>query len=223
MQRKMQNQRCERLRDLEAMTLRRQCARFVADHAQEIANARPVMPPSLNDRESDFWEPLLVLADVVGGGWPERARQVAVGLTNSARENNPISSLLLDIWIQFLNVHADRLFSRTIVAGLNRYEDRPWMQLKNAKEITELWLAKRLQPYGIRSRTLWIGQEHARGYFEKDFRNLFHRYVPQSEVETVLEDNRPGPQEKKVPEAPPAPAAQEPPKLRAEGADDAKA
>src|SRR6266436_4110295 len=48
----------------------RQCARFVADHAQEIANARPVMPPNLNDREADFWEPLVAIADVAGGRWP---------------------------------------------------------------------------------------------------------------------------------------------------------
>src|SRR2546425_3293010 len=139
MQRKMVNQHCERLRDLEATTVRRQCVRFVADHAPEIANARPGMPPSLNDREADFWEPLIVVADVVGGRWPELARQAAVGLTTSARENNPISSLLLDIWIQFLNVQADRLFSRTIVAALNEYEDRPWLELKKGKEITEVW------------------------------------------------------------------------------------
>src|SRR5439155_10888308 len=166
-----------------------------------IANARPGMPPSLNDREADFWEPLVVLSDVVGGRWPELARQAAVGLTTSARENNPISSLLLDIWIQFLNANADRLFSRTIVAALNRCEDRPWLELKKGKEITEVWLAKRLQAYDIRPRTIWIGEEHARGYLEKDFRVLFHRYIPQSEVDALLAEAKRAERDPDAPEA----------------------
>ena len=64
--------------------------------------------------------------------------------------------------------------------------DRPWLELKKGKEITEVWLAKRLQPYDIGPRTIWIGEAHARGYLEKDFRILFHRYVPQSDVDALL-------------------------------------
>ena len=41
--------------------LRQQCARFVADHAEAIAQLKPPMPESLNDRAADIWEPLLVL------------------------------------------------------------------------------------------------------------------------------------------------------------------
>ena len=67
--------------------------RFVADHALEIANARPMMPSGLNDREADLWEPLIVIGDLAGGRWRELARQAAVGLTESAREHNPIGSL----------------------------------------------------------------------------------------------------------------------------------
>ncbi len=189
MQRKTSQEQCERLRDLDAAMItmvRRRCARFVADHAQEIAKARPVMPTNLNDREADFWEPLVVIADVAGGRWPELARQAAVGLTANARENNPMGSLLLDIWLIFLREKADRIFSRTLAARLNELGDRPWLELKKAKEIDALWLAKRFQPYGVRPRTIWIGDTHAKGYLQNDFEVLFRRYIPRSEVEALL-------------------------------------
>jgi uncharacterized protein DUF3631 len=35
----------------------------------------PEMPPEVRDRDADVWEPLLAVADVVGGSWPSRARQ----------------------------------------------------------------------------------------------------------------------------------------------------
>src|SRR5207249_10840822 len=52
------DEECERLRNLEAAPLRRQCARFVLDHSQAIAAARPEIPEDLNDRAADIWEPL---------------------------------------------------------------------------------------------------------------------------------------------------------------------
>ena len=189
MQRKTSQERCGRLRDLDpaiVTTLRRQWMRFVADHAQEIADARPVMPPSLNDREADFWEPLVVLADVAGGRWPELARQAAVGLTATSREHNPMASLLLDIGLVFLGANTDRIFSRVLAASLNEFGDRPWAELKKGKQIDALWLAKRLQPYDIRPRTIWLGDTHAKGYLVSDFQVLFNRYIPRSEVESLL-------------------------------------
>ena len=189
MQRKTPREQCQRLRDLDPAlitTLRRQCVRFVADHALEIANARPVMPSGLNDREADLWEPLIVIGDLAGGRWRELARQAAVGLTESARGRNPIGSLLLDMWVIFLNARVDRMFSRTLAAHLNDLGDRSWAELKKAKVVDTLWLAKILHPYDIRSRTIWIGETHAKGYLKKDLEVLFHRYIPQSEIDALL-------------------------------------
>jgi len=59
MQRKTATEQCERLRNLDATVLRQQCARFVLDHAQNIAEAQPKIPSDLPDRAADIWEPLL--------------------------------------------------------------------------------------------------------------------------------------------------------------------
>jgi hypothetical protein len=47
MQRKTADEKCERLRAIEAGTLQRQCARFVQDHAAGIAAAHPEIPSDL--------------------------------------------------------------------------------------------------------------------------------------------------------------------------------
>src|SRR5207249_2112173 len=102
MQRKSSREKCERLRTLEGTELRRKCARFVMDHSEEIARAQPEIPEDLNDRAADIWEPLLALADLAGGDWPEKARKAALGLTAIAQEESPIGALLLDLMIMFV-------------------------------------------------------------------------------------------------------------------------
>src|SRR5258708_14965126 len=191
MQRKTATEECERLRKLETSTLRRQCTRFVGDHSDEIASAQPEIPSTLHDRAADIWEPLLALADLAGGEWPDLARQAAVSLSASAQENNPIGSLLLDIFIQFALAKSDRLFSREMVQGLNRCTERPWSEIRKGKEITNSWLSQQLRPYGIKPRTIWIGQAQAKGYMEEDFTDVFRRYIPKSELEALRAESQP--------------------------------
>ena len=206
MHRKARNEECERIRALDAEPLKGQCARFVLDHSREIGTAVPQLPPDLSDRAADIWEPLLVLADLAGGDWPQRARQAAVALTASAHDSNPIASLLLDIFIAFPLSRTDRMFSRTLVECLAaRSADRAWAEARKGKGINELWLAQQLRPYGIRPRTVWIGGEHAKGYFLEDFRETFHRYIPKADAEAFLAElKNPTPEpdlsEKPIPE-----------------------
>jgi hypothetical protein len=185
MQRKTQSEPCERIRTMNATTLRRKCARFVQDHAREIARARPALPVELNDRAADIWEPLLVVADLAGGTWPEAARRAAVGLSADGDAHNPMSSLLVDIAVS--SGGETRIFSHVLVGKLNRCLDRPWGELTSGKEITELWLSKRLRPYGIRPRNVRIGDRQGKGYCLEDFREAFLRYVPLSAVNALTE------------------------------------
>jgi hypothetical protein len=202
MQRKNPQEQCERLRNLNGVELRRKCARFAADHAEEIARAQPEIPADLNDRAADIWEPLFVLADIAGGDWPERARRAAVALTAKAQEESPIVSLMLDLLVIFVQQGSEsggvgprggkRIFSRDIVADLNRYPNRPWVALRKGKEVTELWLAQQLRPYGLRPKTMWIGDTAAKGYLEDEFLEAVRRYVPRSAAQAFIDDQRAG-------------------------------
>ena len=75
------------------------------------------------------------------------------------------------------------------VEGLNRRSaHRAWSEPRNGKPITELWLAQQLRPYGIRPRTLWIGEEQAKGYLRKDFQETFGRYIVKSEAKAYVQE-----------------------------------
>jgi hypothetical protein len=182
MQRKLGNEECERLKWLEAGELQRKCARFVLDHGEEITKGEPEIPRGLTNRAADVWEPLLVLADLAGGHWPGLAREAALGLTARAQEHSPIGSLLLDILVAFTELKRGRVFSRELAVALERRGDRPWLELRRGKRVTEAWLAQRLRPYGIKSRTIRIGEEVSRGYLEGEMIETFRRYIPRAEV-----------------------------------------
>ena len=190
MQRKTAKETCARLKGLDGTELRRKCTRFVLDHSQEIARAEPELPADLNDRAADIWEPLLALADLAGGEWPGRARAAAAGLTAAAQQEAPIGALLFDIMICFLSENAQRLFSRSLVGELNRLGDRPWAELRRGKEISEQWLSRQLRPYGVRPRTMWIGETAAKGYLKDDFQEVFGRYISKTQAKALLEELR---------------------------------
>jgi putative DNA primase/helicase len=186
MERKTSAETCDRLRNLDAKDLRRQCARFVLDNQTAIAAACPAPPAGLNDRAADIWEPLLALADLAGGDWPSLARQAAIALAASAQESNPIGSLLIDIFFLFSIQDSDRIHTRNLVEELCAMGDRPWRELAQGKAITELWLARQLRPYGIRPRMMRTADKQARGYLKDDCMEAFRRYIPKSEKDALL-------------------------------------
>jgi hypothetical protein len=185
MQRKAPGEICQRLRNLDPVPLRRQCARFVADSADAITGARPSSPDGLNDRIADIWEPLLVLADLAGGPWPERARGAALDLSVQTEEISLIADLVHDIYITFLVRLTDRMFTRDLVRALQVHAQNSPHRAWPKGKITDRWLARQLRPYDVRSRSIRIGNLTANGYLEEDLDEIFKRYVSPAEAEAV--------------------------------------
>jgi Protein of unknown function (DUF3631)/Protein of unknown function (DUF3489) len=69
--------------------IRRKAARWAADHRDRLKAAVPEVPDVLHDRARDLWRVLLAIADVAGGGWPERARRAAEDLSTETLEPLP--------------------------------------------------------------------------------------------------------------------------------------
>jgi putative DNA primase/helicase len=174
MQRKTPGEECEKLRNLDGSVLRRKCARFVLDNSTTIRRGRPSLPADLNDRAADVWEPLLALAEIAGGEWPEKARAASLGLTGLAQGSSLPVVLMKEIQNCFQTSNADRLFSRTLVLWLVQCKNAPW---SDGTAVNETWLSQRLRPYGIRPRTIWFGRESAKGYLLEDFEEVFGRYL----------------------------------------------
>jgi len=188
MQRKLGVEKCVRLRELKGLELRRKCARFVRDHEAEILGRQPVIPAELHDRAADIWEPLLALAELAGGEWPEKARQAAIGLTCGTQGGTAIGSLLADIFAIFNIRKADRVFSRDLAEWLGGLEGRPWEELLRGGDVSEYWVAQRLRPFGVRPRTLRMGEQVAKGYTLDELRETFKRYISKMDLAQLRRD-----------------------------------
>ena len=131
-----------------------------------------------------------MLADLAGGRWPKLAREAALGLTARAQDHSPIGSLLLDIYLAFIYAKVDRMFSRDLVRELSGYADRPWVELRRGKTLTETWLAQQLRPYGVKPKTIRIGDGMAKGYIREEMMETFRRYIPRPELEAFLAEQK---------------------------------
>lgn len=60
---------------------------MIADWAKTFkVTTWPDLPDGINDRDADLWEPLIAIADSIGGEWPARARDAALALVAAAKE-----------------------------------------------------------------------------------------------------------------------------------------
>jgi hypothetical protein len=166
------------MRLLKATEYRKRCADFVAAHSDAIANAQPEIPSTLNDRAADIWEPLLAIADLAGGQWPELARQAAVKLSDADEDITLLGYFLADLRAWMLHNKVDRMLSRDIIAALNPCHTRPWEDLRRGREINEYWLGHKMRELGIRSRSIRVGEVNAKGYMLEDIEEACRRYLP---------------------------------------------
>jgi hypothetical protein len=75
--------------------LARQPERWRRDHAAALDSADPEMPSGLFNRAADNRYPLLTVAKVAGGQWPERAQSAARSLTLDVGESESHQLLAL--------------------------------------------------------------------------------------------------------------------------------
>ena len=113
LRRKLPNERVERLRHAdpgEFETLRRKCTRWARDTAHKLRASRPAIPETLNDRAADSWEPLLAIADLCGGRWPQLARETACAVSGADAETDSVRvELLRDLQAAFTEMGATRV------------------------------------------------------------------------------------------------------------------
>lgn len=72
LRRKLPHEKVERIRYAEPGLfddLRSKLARFAEDYSDQVRQARPPLPHSLNDRAQDNWEPLMAIAMAAGNEW----------------------------------------------------------------------------------------------------------------------------------------------------------
>jgi len=158
-------------------------ARWAQDNLDALQSADPEVPGELDDRAQDNWRPLLAIADLAGGVWPEKARDAAVLL--SAKVDDEVTEvgvrLLGDVRQIFDAESRPKLATSEILYGLTS-QDREWKEYKEGRSITAIQVAKLLRAFGIRPRMLHfpgvVGSKGLRGYEREWFEDAWARYLP---------------------------------------------
>ena len=134
MSRAKQNEKPLRLTPKDRRQLERECMlfqmrliAFAERNMETLMNCEPDLPEALDDRGMDIAEPLLAIADVIGGDWPEKARKALVKLRNNMKKVESLSNpelLLHDIKHVFRGKAV--MYSEDLVNGLLKQEESPW-------------------------------------------------------------------------------------------------
>ena len=139
-------------------------------HEGWVTSAEPAAVDLASSRQVDIWEPLWVIADLIGGDWPEASREAAKALEVSELEDEKVG-LLADIKVVFGD--QIRMASDELVGKLNGFDGAFGGDLDNAKHLATL-----LAPFRIRPKQMRFGSRNLRGYERSAFEDAWARYLP---------------------------------------------
>lgn len=202
LRRKRAEENVTRLRHAEAGLfddLAAKLARFADDYAIQVQQSRPHLPDDLGDRDQDNWEPLLQIASVAGGHWPDTAIKAALKLSGASNSTQSTGNeLLADIQAIFETHKTLKISTAELIKALCEDEEASWATYNRGKPLTPRQLSTRLSTYGISSKTIRINSyETAKGFEVEQFYDAFARYLsdPQnltSQGNNTLEANNGG-------------------------------
>jgi hypothetical protein len=159
--------------------LRDRLAEWATEAVPMLTDSEPAMP--VEDRAADTWEPLVAIADLVGGDWPRRARAACLTLTAESAEADEEASLstrlLSDVRVVFADRSTSFLTSVALVDELRANAESPWADF----DFNACKLAYRLGHFGVKPQRNAAGT--ARGYRLEDLHDAFTRYLRQEASE----------------------------------------
>lgn len=184
LKRQASDERAERFRwrvvEPAAAALRTRIESWATARVEDLKAHCPIVIEEISDRAFDGWEPLLAIAETVGGEWPAKAaREAAIKLSNVAgvEEDSAGVLALSDIRCAFKQLKSDRIHTESFLERLCSFPESPWATWHHGKSLTPRGLAKLLRPYGIRSQQVWVEGTNKHGYLRKDFADAWRRYL----------------------------------------------
>lgn len=189
MRRRARNERVEpfraRVHEKQGNALRDRLANWAETVRPQLEDTWPELPDGITDRPADVWEPLLAVADAVGGDWPKRARAACVELVTATQADDKGSlgiRLLTDLRDHVL-FGVDRLPTIAVIDRLNALDDAPWADM-GGKPLDSRRLSRMLREYmtvdndPITARNIRTAGGVLKGYFAADLADAWARYCP---------------------------------------------
>jgi hypothetical protein len=165
----------------EAYELRVQLQQWADANIHVLREADPEFPGGLTDRQEEGAQPLLAIADLAGGEWPEKARQALIELcTGATPEDDSLGiRLLRDCWTAFDAQGVDRLSSADLCSALVAMDESPWGELNKGRPLTLRGLARLIHPFDVASGTIRLDDgATAKGYYRISFEDAWSRWLP---------------------------------------------
>ena len=144
---------------------------------KSIAELTVSIPKTASDRAIDNWRPMFQIANTLMGEWPERVLTAFTEMEANDKESNPLSEgaeLLTDIQLLIENHKSNEIPAAELLSCLVIKQDSEWFQHNRGKPITQKWLSRMLQGYGIYTQR----RRHANVYDVKKLQEAFARYLP---------------------------------------------
>jgi hypothetical protein len=160
------------------VVLRRKLARWSADNAAKLKDARPAMPVGFRNRMAANWRLLLAIADLAGDAFAKSARAAAVKL--SRKRHLPSEGLRLLEVLAPMVANRETITSAEIVKQLTADKDSEWCEFRGRGPITQRGVALLLDLYEIDPDVIHpTSATSARGYRCAELRAVIARMLPQ--------------------------------------------
>ncbi len=181
MKRRRNDQKVEpfrrRLHGIEAEAIRQHLEQGAEKIRPQVGEAWPELPPGVEDRHADKWEPLIAIADALGGDWPQIARDTALSFVEQSQEVPESVGVRLLSDIRAVIGSKDRISSQDLLDRLKALEESEWATYRGSGLDTR-GLSRQLGKYGIKSEALKFEGSTLRGYRVSEFADAFGRYLP---------------------------------------------
>ncbi|PWU57683.1 hypothetical protein DLJ47_01885 [Micromonospora sp. S4605] len=191
MRRRANDEKVERFRlsrnreELEALGAK--VNRWLRSYSEELSKGVPEDAMPVEDRAADTWEPLIAVADLAGGKWPDRARAAARVMTGAeageAASGDAAGLELLQDLRTVWYPEEDKVHSNTIVNRLINIEGARWSNYQYGRPINQYELAQLIKPYGISPKSVRAGADKAnrKGFERHAIEEVWRRYLPEEQ------------------------------------------
>ena len=157
--------------------VRKSIKSWANQEGKSVAALDVSIPGIASDRVLDNWKPFFQIAASLRDDWPDRVLAAFNELEVNNKESNPLSEgaeLLTDIQLLVESHKSTEIPAAELLSYLVMKQDSEWFQHNRGKSITQKWLSKMLQGYGVYTER----RRHANVYEVEKLREAFARYLP---------------------------------------------
>jgi len=181
MRRRLRSERVEsfrlRVHEPQAQPLAERLKSWGEAVGPEVGAAWPKLPPGVEDRAAELWEPLIAVADAAGGHWPDTVRAACAELLKVAEERDVSLGVRLLIDLRTVFGEDDAMTTTAVLEELHRLDEAPWGDLYG-KPLQARNLARMLKQYEVKSTKVKVDGRALQGYRREDLWEAWERYAP---------------------------------------------